>query len=325
MREYVVFDIPMRLLPDKIHHWPEHSVYAFPSKAHCEIMAQFPDSIAMGILIHDVAGRLAVESFQEKLRDILTVISASSPQIDAFQWLSWHWLDIRKADKTAIAEGDLDAAVRALSLAEKPRRNAVQEVVDFDSCRPFAICQTRHSFSLQVAISKYLSLHPDDRLKHQLETLAFARCAPGFLNRIYPNGNLGPSLLWTVLESLLPRADSKLKMPCPGCGELVTTQSDSPTTRERVQSFISGLGLSEQERDMISLFLAKLQRNIRNPFYHAARKPDHDYGEQFVKKLGRNSFSFLEEIQFNDGRHTGVHMLEAILTDELMAKLGAVS
>lgn len=287
-------------------------------------MEQFTDQPTLGVILYGNSKKLTPEYIQSRLRETITLIAAAFPQSEGYKWLSDRWLFIHQAPQRLIAKDDPVEYAWSRCRQVEPRNQGVQMVVDFNESMIPTVVKTSWKIDLNSALNMFLYLGNNDELKNLIELFAFATSSPTLLGHAYPNQNLQLSFLWTIVDTLMPSGKFKRPLDCPSCGHKFSEDISMPT-KKRIENFVPTLPLNDGDIDLMITFLRKLNSRIRSPFFHGAKRTTTaDATSKLVNKLGKNNFTFKEDIEHADGRIGGTAILEAILRRLLFERLNSI-
>ena len=312
--EYIVFHIPSLIIPEKEYRIDELGIIFFPSKVKSKAINNSFSSL--GIMIFNE--ELKLKYVQNFLTDIVSFLSICQPDFYSYRWLSQHRFNKPDFEKMVLKCKTPNDILPEL-VEKKPN---CFELKDYSS---FTYSHDNFKTVINIAdqFNKFRRLKNNDRLKNLFKLFSFIRNCDPLVAKVYNNGNLKISLMFTILDEIIPKKEVDKEIKCNHC-ETIHIEKRQPKMKDRINQFVSELSVEQKENDLLKKILNHMC-NIRNDFFHEAI---FDTTIEKINKLskitGRHHFTIDDEVEYIEGRLSGILWVEHIMRIILFNKLSEV-
>lgn len=312
------------VVPTKPVHCPIAKAYLFASRETFDLIDQIPGTPSLGIIFYGLESDKTGGVFN-RLKDIISLIELANPSGTSFRWLDRTWLEHGKFAEKFFNVEFVEQRVMEASQSVSERDSGLQLTLSFDNFRCPDVTRQGLAVNIPRAIDAFSQLEPRSSLRALVSMASFAFTAPALLNRIYDNDLLPSSLLWSILDKVLPSHSCERKTFCPKCGEKLAERRHV-STDDRINRFVGGLALGKVDKELMIQYLKKLYAEVRNPFYHKAA---HETSSEAMNKLmsalhGQNEFAFADDVQLGRGSAGFQYILQHLIRHLLFDRLNAV-
>ena len=313
--EYFKAELPSLFLPDKLYTWDNHGLAVFPSNKNKGGNKITLDNTLTTVIIFSDNG-LTKETVTSTLRKYVTFLVFYGNDYYSARWLIHQFW------------GDIDKKIKKCKNLNRIISNNIEKKLK----RPRFVYRNFESthvafrdgdlFNFKELADKYFSLDDDDKLKEQIDLMAFTWVRPGLISNLYDNVNLDISLTYTLMDSVIK--DSKISESdvkrCSNCGhETRGKKSD----RKRIRDFVGTLELTERNQNLYEQIILNIYQ-IRNAFFHEGRSitiQRNTKRAMTVNSLESKSITVELEAEHGQSRLLGVFNIRIFLTGILVSNL----
>lgn len=313
--EYFKTEIPSLFLPDKVCSWDNHGLVVFPSNKNKGGTRIILDNTLTTVIIF-AEKTLTREQIVSMLRKYVTFLVFFGNDYYSARWLVHQfWGDVEKGIKKC---KNLKRVISGNT--EKKLRRPKLVYHNFEAT-PVAFRED-NLFNFKDLADKYFSLNDRDKLKEQIDLMAFTWARPGLLSNLYDNVNLDISFTYTLMDSIIKESgitetDTKR---CSNCGHETRGKKGD---RKRINDYVDTLGLGERRTTLYKSIILNIY-TIRNAFFHEGTSvtiQQNTRRAMTVNSIEQTATTIEDEAQHGQSRLLGVFNLRIFLTAILISNL----
>lgn len=311
------FEIPLLICPSKPYRINKLNLIIVSTiipDAHSEYAHQ---RTTTKIIIHNTD----FNQIKELLKDFVTFINFLNQEAFAFNWLfERSFSEFKRYEKSV---KNLDKYVKDSNMHNTWSRSADFNYYPLHELRQYPTkINFRHYFTRFHDLSTEIKL--DSELRSLISFFAYDSITRILMSKIYDNSNLHISNSFILLETLVKKEiKNQLDFKsCPNCGAQLP---DKKHIKTLIEEFLKKRIKNSETQKRLMLILKK-HYSARNIFIHNAKyETTWAKEEKMAKKLGRNEFTFDDEIEHGGAALTGLDLVNSLIRYELLNMLAKKS
>lgn len=312
--EYIFYNIPSFIIPKKAFRIDEIGIIYFPSKVKNGVANSFS---SLGVVIFNKD--LIYKNTISLLEDSIKFLSICQPDFHSYRWLSQQnynqsEFDKKKRNCTSINDVILEY------IDKKPKGIDLKDFSAFT----YSIDNFQEAFNILELFKAYRVIENGDSLKNMVNLFSFARNCDPFISRVYNNQNLKISLMFTILDEIMPNEEIDKKVKCVYCNK-VHVEKGKLKTKNRIKRFVSDLQLDTNNKALLFAVINHMYC-IRNDFFHEGLYESlNDKIKKLSNATGRKNFTLKDELKHIEGRFSGILWVEHIIRAILFQMLSEIN
>lgn len=246
------------------------------------------------------------EIVSKKLHDWIIALNFVYPDQLSLKWLLGHPIvDFKGDNKKSNVINDII------------RDNIVILIENVCNLSTLPLSYQKRNVNFIDVYKKYSSLDEKDPLKEQIDLFVLCSNNEFLLNPIYDNQNLGISLLFTIIETIIEETLPKSPpLKCDKC-----RQDIKEGLNTKIRKFVQSSNFRPEDKSLIEKLIIA-HASIRHSFFHSAKTSKlTDSISRELREAGKTSFTPEEDIKLTKGRLGGFIFLKGIVQDILLRKL----
>lgn len=306
------FEIPLIICPSKPYRINKLNLVIVSTttpNAHSEYAHQHTTT---KIIIHNTDFKLIKKLF----KDFVTFINFLNQEASAYSWL----FERSFSDSTIYEKSikNLDKYVKGLSM-----HNTWSHKVDFNYYPLLELKENPTKINFRHYFTRFHDLSsekPDSELGSLISFFAYNSISRMLMSKIYDNSNLHISNSFILLETLAKKKIKNQKdfVLCPECGAHIPINKHVMTI---IEEFLKKRLKNIETQKRVILILKK-HYSSRNIFIHNAKYETAWEKElKMIKKLGRNEFTFDDEIEHGGAAMSCTYIINSLIRYELLNML----
>ncbi len=324
--EYFIISFDSLFLPDKVYLLEDHSLAIFISKGENDLsrftkvnnVSQKMSKI--GILIYRPKGELTLSLVRKTLDDFITCFCLLKPDYMLFSAFIAALETLNESFKKDVKRTrNIADILKKIHFKQKRKQGGIRGfVTDFTSI--IYGFQSVVGVNFLSAFKKFVDLEQSDKDYQAIKLLVLSSLSKPLTGKFYDNANLRYSLMFTLLESFLPKEKKQVQYKCKSCGALKNNTIDSPVSL-CFSNYVDNLPISDHLKKRAKRTF-ECMRPIRNKFYHDAEY-DSNLGvvNDIEEITGKKTMTYQEDLELNAGRTIGPRFMEEFIRAILIVRL----
>ena len=324
--EYYVANIECRTIPREVYWLEDYSFAIFPSATESNwenIIHNKNDqfkSPSLGLLIYQPKGKLTLNFVKNILDDFLTCFCLIYPDYFLFSSIKDFLEMDKKSFETNIRTTVNLQSVINRSIYKKSDLETKYGGLLLDYKKIVCGLSINLQFNFFPIFKKFVSLHKNCKDYQAIKLWVFASFMHPVIGKFYDNVNMRYSLLFTLMESFLPKKKKRIKYQCKNCG-VQKTKNVEMSVSARFAWYINNLPISEELKER-AIKTFECMRPVRNKFYHNAESESEFANKKDLRMIsGKNTLTYKEDLELNDGREFGPKFMQDFIRTILLNRL----